>query len=1310
MLKLKHFLTLCTLLIVVSQAKAYDFQYNGLYYKITSSYNSATKTCEVTYGPSGPYTSDYTMTSVVVPEGVAYNGSRYIVTAIGENAFYNCLSLQSVQLNESVKTIGKYAFANDNNITSFSMPGVETLESQSLGWLKSLKRLDIPACTKDIHYDALADLKSLESITVDPSNPYYMSDNGILFNKDKTKIIHFPESRTGEYRVPDGVQEIEALCFFWSDLSKITVANTVKKIGARAFGSCRYLESIDLGNGVEDMSANMIFMYCPSLRQIVVPNSVKTIGEYFVNLCPNLEEVVFGENVEQFGTSSYPIIISLSGNYDEGIPNNTCLKNIVLLSTQIPKNSYKEKSSDRYETIFPTTPYGRREQSWKYAANSFEYMYSSSKPYYKNWYEASNDYTGLFCKGDTLFAFYNNTKASKPYDFDTNQYASNSDYKINPNVEFYYHNVVAFVFSKTANVDPKQFVGKKIASTELIGKPVSNIDDCGMPIYEIYTTPLLENARPGEAFNINTYRVINFAQPADDGKGYPYYLFKPTVGERCRVTGVYNSSKRGLYDSTTGFTLKLRNASGLTNGVTYTLEGIYRRVNGTSSSYSDGEAILDVLGDTSNSISKQPKANDLSVSLAKTDDYASYQWFSLVERDEYEETLVPTNPYSWYYSYGKWHSKLNTSNSYSDYSTSMSIPLVAEKGDILSFDWETYNGKTYGYDTYLSVTLGFNTTLLSATGDNRSGHVEKVLTEAVKGNIYVSTKISSSYKDAYAVISNIKIKHAGTFKVEVPLEGATSPLLTDDKFIDGETVWCEVTLGSGEKLESDKVETRRNSISKQPTLGDLSVELAMPSNLANYQWYKLYETQEDEPITGATSSAFDKISALSFGDIIYCEVTLPNGRKMFSDDVAFNIGVSSIELSTNEATLGIGQTLSLIATVLPDDAFNKNINWTSSNTSVATVSSTGVVTGKKTGTATITATAADGSGVKATATIKVYQPVTSITLSKSSVTLKRSNSVTLTASVLPSTASNKTVTWSTSDSKVASINNGIITAVGIGKATITATVADGLQAICDVDVVPLAESLVDGTNYSNNETKELDELTFSKTFSASSVGKWNAFYVPMSIDVEEYAGELDFAEIYAFCATVDTNGDGTVDANDEDFLFVLPVTEGSTLPNVPYLVRPKEAKTYVINSADNILYKSTEGKVEFATTRDKFTVTGINEPFTVSAGDNNYYVSETGRLNYRTTGSATVLPNRWIMHRESKNYGGGNSSTTNAKGYRIMAIGEDISENDAATAIRNAMAEGVQTGTFTIDGRKVDDTKSLPAGLYIKNGKKVFIR
>lgn len=254
-------------------------------------------------------------------------------------------------------------------------------------------------------------------------------------------------------------------------------------------------------------------------------------------------------------------------------------------------------------------------------------------------------------------------------------------------------------------------------------------------------------------------------------------------------------------------------------------------------------------------------------------------------------------------------------------------------------------------------------------------------------------------------------------------------------------------------------------------------------------------------------------------------------------------------------------------------------------------------------------------------------------------------------------------------------------------------------------------ALVDGEDYSNNETKIVDALTFTKTFSASAVGNWNAFYVPMSIDVEEYAGELDFAEIYAFCATVDTNGNGTVDANDENFLFVRPVKTGCIEANVPYLIRPHEAKTYTINSADNILHKAENGYVEFSTTLDKFTVTGLNEAYTVVAGDNNYYVSASGKLNYRTTGSTTVKANRWIMHRESKKYGSNSSASSEAKEYRIVALGEDMDEADAIEMIK--MGENVLTGNenvYTIDGKMVNAASNIQKGIYIRNGKKYIIK
>lgn len=254
-------------------------------------------------------------------------------------------------------------------------------------------------------------------------------------------------------------------------------------------------------------------------------------------------------------------------------------------------------------------------------------------------------------------------------------------------------------------------------------------------------------------------------------------------------------------------------------------------------------------------------------------------------------------------------------------------------------------------------------------------------------------------------------------------------------------------------------------------------------------------------------------------------------------------------------------------------------------------------------------------------------------------------------------------------------------------------------------------ALIDGEAYDNSTTTNCDALTFSKTFSASAAGKWNAFYVPMSVNVEEYAGELEFAEIYAFCAMRDTNGDGVVDASDENVLFVYPLTSGLTKPNVPYLIRPREAKTYVINSADNVLYAAAQGIVEFSTARDKFTVTGLYEPLTVVAGDNNYYVSSTGSLDFRTTGSTTVKANRWVMHRESKEYGGGSGNAAASSTYRIVAIGEDIDEPTAIKMINAANEQGTtNVEIYSLDGRKVNNTRNLRNGLYIKNNQKIIVK
>ena len=166
------------------------------------------------------------------------------------------------------------------------------------------------------------------------------------------------------------------------------------------------------------------------------------------------------------------------------------------------------------------------------------------------------------------------------------------------------------------------------------------------------------------------------------------------------------------------------------------------------------------------------------------------------------------------------------------------------------------------------------------------------------------------------------------------------------------------------------------------------------------------------------------------------------------------IHVESVSLSKSTVSIKQGKTASLTATVSPINASNKSITWTSSDTSVATVSG-GVVTGVKQGSATITATTADG-GLTATCAVTITEPtkVTGVSLSNSSLTLKADRTASLTATVSPSDAYNKNVTWSSANTSVATVSSsGVVTAKAVGSTTITVTTADGgFTAKCNVTV------------------------------------------------------------------------------------------------------------------------------------------------------------------------------------------------------------------------------------------------------------------
>ena len=175
----------------------------------------------------------------------------------------------------------------------------------------------------------------------------------------------------------------------------------------------------------------------------------------------------------------------------------------------------------------------------------------------------------------------------------------------------------------------------------------------------------------------------------------------------------------------------------------------------------------------------------------------------------------------------------------------------------------------------------------------------------------------------------------------------------------------------------------------------------------------------------------------------------------------FDIPVTSVKLNFEEYSIDIDSTMQLTVTVLPEDARNKAVKWTSTEPEVATVSADGLVRGISAGKTTVTATAVSGENVTASCVITVLpRKASSITLDRDAIELEIESSDTLTATVRPEEAGDKSVTWESNNPKVAQVDRqGRVTALSVGTAIITATTNDGtgLKAtcqVCQVTVIP----------------------------------------------------------------------------------------------------------------------------------------------------------------------------------------------------------------------------------------------------------------
>ena len=224
----------------------------------------------------------YSLTSVDVPsenanflslDGVLFtkDGTVLILYPAGkETALYTVPA--------EVTVIGDYAFSSSSSLSSVILPeGLKSIGIYAFGGCVSLSSISLPKNLMNIGENAFDGCYALTSIDVAFDNPYFLSNDGILFTKDKTSLIRYPAGKqTSSYSVPESVTTICDGAFnSCSSLTSIILPDGLTTIGIGAFSACVLLSSIILPDGLTDIN-HFMFRECKSLVSIILPSNLNT--------------------------------------------------------------------------------------------------------------------------------------------------------------------------------------------------------------------------------------------------------------------------------------------------------------------------------------------------------------------------------------------------------------------------------------------------------------------------------------------------------------------------------------------------------------------------------------------------------------------------------------------------------------------------------------------------------------------------------------------------------------------------------------------------------------------------------------------------------------------------------------------------------------------------------------------------------------------------------------------------------------------------------------------------------------------------
>lgn len=206
------------------------------------------------------------------------------VKNVGNNAFDNCIALETINLG-GAETIGQAVFYNCTALKTVNLGSAETIGQSVFYGCTALKSVTISGNCKEIAEDrdgdiAFIDTTALQEIIVTEGDGNYSSENGVLYNKDKTILMVYPpEKAEKEFKAPDSVKEIRQSAFYNNKNLETVNISKVEKIGTYAFENCAVLRNVRTSKNLKAIGA-YAFFNCMELKELRIEDKVETIGNY----------------------------------------------------------------------------------------------------------------------------------------------------------------------------------------------------------------------------------------------------------------------------------------------------------------------------------------------------------------------------------------------------------------------------------------------------------------------------------------------------------------------------------------------------------------------------------------------------------------------------------------------------------------------------------------------------------------------------------------------------------------------------------------------------------------------------------------------------------------------------------------------------------------------------------------------------------------------------------------------------------------------------------------------------------------------